>query len=152
MIKLLTIEQTFNYNIIKRLNDCSTDWEVKMSVNDELICDCEVIHGDIVDEVKKRMPEDEDIYDLSDFFKVLGDSTRMRIIWALDESEMCVCDIAVLLNMTKSAISHQLRALRNANLVKFRREGKTVFYSLKDKHVRDIYEIGMEHIKEKYNA
>ncbi len=121
-----------------------------MPEREELICDCEVIHEDIVDEVKKRMPADEDIYDLSDFFKVLGDSTRMKIIWALDESEMCVCDIAVLLNMTKSAISHQLRALRNANLVKFRRDGKEVYYSLKDKHVRDIYEIGMEHIKEKY--
>ena len=121
-----------------------------MSEREELICDCELIHEDIVDEVKKRMPADEDIYDLSDFFKVLGDSTRMKIIWALDESEMCVCDIAVLLNMTKSAISHQLRALRNANLVKFRRDGKEVYYSLKDKHVRDIYEIGMEHIKEKY--
>lgn len=120
--------------------------------NEELICDCEVIHADIVNEVKARMPCEEDIYDLSDFFKVLGDSTRMKIIWALDESEMCVCDIAVLLNMTKSAISHQLRALRNANLVKFRKEGKTVFYSLKDQHVRDIYEIGMEHIKEKYNG
>jgi DNA-binding transcriptional ArsR family regulator len=117
---------------------------------EEIICDCEVIHADIVNDVKKRMPHDEDIYDLSDFFKVLGDSTRMKIIWALDESEMCVCDIAVLLNMTKSAISHQLRSLRNANLVKFRKEGKTVFYSLKDDHVRDIYEKGMEHIKEKY--
>ena len=121
-----------------------------MPEREELICDCEVLHEDIVDQVKKRMPADEDIYDLSDFFKVLGDSTRMKIIWALDESEMCVCDIAVLLNMTKSAISHQLRALRNANLVKFRRDGKEVYYSLKDKHVRDIYEIGMEHIKEKY--
>lgn len=121
-----------------------------MSEREELICDCEVIHEDIVDEVKNRMPAVEDIYDLSDFFKVLGDSTRMKIIWALDESEMCVCDIAVLLNMTKSAISHQLRALRNADLVKFRRDGKEVFYSLKDKHIRDIYEIGMEHIREKY--
>ena len=116
--------------------------------NEELICDCEVIQADIVNKVKTRMPQDEDIYDLSDFFKVLGDSTRMKIIWALDESEMCVCDIAVLLNMTKSAISHQLRSLRDANLVKFRKEGKTVYYSLKDEHVRDIYEIGMEHIKE----
>ncbi len=122
-----------------------------MIANEDLICDCEVIHGDIVNEVKKRMPHDEDIYDLSDFFKVLGDSTRMKIIWALDESEMCVCDIAVLLNMTKSAISHQLRSLRNADLVKFRKDGKTVYYSLKDEHVRVIYEKGMEHIREKYN-
>lgn len=119
-----------------------------MTVKGDLVCDCEVIHADIVNKVKKGIPNDEDIYDLSDFFKVLGDNTRMRIICALDESDMCVCDIAVLLNMTKSAISHQLRALRNANLVKFRKQGKTVFYSLKDKHVRDIYEIGMEHIKE----
>ena len=121
-----------------------------MAAKEDIVCDCEVIHGDIVNAVKNRMPDDQDIYDLSDFFKVLGDSTRMRIIWALDESEMCVCDIAVLLNMTKSAISHQLRALREANLVKFRKEGKTVYYSLKVDHVRDIYEIGMEHIKEKY--
>ncbi len=122
-----------------------------MSTNEVLVCDCEAIHADIVNKVKKRFPRDEDIYDLSDFFKVLGDSTRMKIIWALDESEMCVCDIAVLLNMTKSAISHQLRALRNAELVKFRKEGKEVYYSLKDDHVRDIYEKGMEHIREKYN-
>lgn len=118
---------------------------------DEVFCDCDVIHADVVDDVKKRMPEDEDIYDLSDFFKVLGDSTRVKIIWALDQNEMCVCDIAVLLNMTKSAISHQLRSLKQADLVKFRKEGKVVFYSLKDDHVKDIFEKGMEHIKEKYN-
>jgi len=120
--------------------------------NEEFVCDCEVIHENVVNQVKTRMPCEEDIYDLADFFKVLGDSTRTKIIWALDESEMCVCDIAALLNMTKSAISHQLRALRNADLVKFRREGKTVFYSLKDQHVRDVYEIGMEHIREKYSG
>lgn len=96
------------------------------------------------------MPKDEDLYDLSNFFKILGDNTRVRIIWALDEKEMCVCDIAVLLNMTKSAISHQLRLLKQSNLVKFRRDGKVVYYSLKDDHVRDIFEKGMEHIKEKY--
>ncbi len=116
---------------------------------DEINCDCDVIHSDIVDEVRKRMPDEYDLYDLSDFFKVLGDSTRVKIIWALDENEMCVCDIAVLLNMTKSAISHQLRSLRQANLVKFRREGKVVYYSLADEHVKDIFEKGMEHIKEK---
>ena len=116
---------------------------------DELFCDCEVIHADVVDKVKKRMPDERELYDLSDFFKVLGDSTRAKIIWALDESEMCVCDIAVLFNMTKSAISHQLRSLRQANLVKFRKEGKSVFYSLKDDHVKDIFEKGLEHIREK---
>ena len=88
------------------------------------------------------------LYNLADFFKVLGDSTRARIMWALDESEMCVCDLAVLLNMTKSAISHQLRSLRQANLVKYRREGKVVFYSLADDHVKQIFEKGLEHICE----
>ena len=134
------IEQLFNYN--KGGDNL---------IRDEVFCDCDVIHADVVNDVKKRMPEDEDIYDLSDFFKVLGDSTRVKIIWALDQNEMCVCDIAVLLNMTKSAISHQLRSLKLADLVKFRKQGKVVFYSLKDDHVKDIFEKGMEHIKEKYN-
>ena len=114
----------------------------------ELICDCEVIHADIVDSVKTKMPEEDELYDLSDFFKVLGDSTRIKIMWALDESEMCVCDLAVLLNMTKSAISHQLHSLRQANLVKYRKEGKVVFYSLTDDHVKAIFEKGLEHIRE----
>lgn len=116
---------------------------------EELICDCDVIHAEVVHAVKKKMPEDNELYDLSDFFKVLGDSTRSRIMWALDEHEMCVCDLAVLLDMTKSAISHQLRALREANLVINRREGKNVFYSLADDHVKQIFEKGLEHIKEK---
>ncbi|MBP8893569.1 MAG: winged helix-turn-helix transcriptional regulator [Saprospiraceae bacterium] len=94
------------------------------------------------------MPEEDELYDLSDFFKVLGDSTRAKIMWALDEHEMCVCDMAVLLNMTKSAISHQLRSLRQADLVKFRKEGKVVFYSLTDDHVKQIFEKGLEHIRE----
>ncbi|WP_312813364.1 metalloregulator ArsR/SmtB family transcription factor [Sedimentibacter sp.] len=115
---------------------------------EDIVCDCDVLHSDVVEEVRKRMPNEDDLYDLADFFKVLGDSTRVRIIWALDENEMCVCDIAVLLNMTKSAISHQLRSLRQANLVKFRKEGKVVYYSLKDDHVKAIFETGMEHIKE----
>ncbi|BCN30748.1 ArsR/SmtB family transcription factor [Anaeromicropila herbilytica] len=111
--------------------------------------DCDVIHPDIVEKVKVVMPEESELYDLSDFFKVLGDSTRVKILWALDESEMCVCDIAVLLNMTKSAVSHQLKSLRSANLVKNRKEGKVVFYSLTDNHVREIVEMGLEHIREK---
>lgn len=117
---------------------------------EEISCDCDVIHAEVVDEVKGRMPRENDLYDLADFFKIFGDSTRVKIIWALDENEMCVCDIAVLLNMTKSAISHQLKTLKQANLVKYRREGKVVYYSLKDDHVKDIFEKGMEHIKEKY--
>lgn len=115
----------------------------------EIICDCDVIHAGVVEEVKKKMPDEYELYDLSDFFKVLGDSTRAKIMWALDESEMCVCDLAVLLNMTKSAISHQLRSLKQANLVKYRKEGKVVFYSIADDHVKEIFEKGLEHIREK---
>ncbi|CDX00860.1 Regulatory protein ArsR [Desulfitobacterium hafniense] len=114
----------------------------------EIYCDCDVIHADVVDSVKAKMPDEDVLYDLSDFFKVLGDSTRVKIMWALDEREMCVCDLAVLLNMTKSAISHQLRSLKQANLVKFRKEGKIVFYSLADEHVKEIFEKGLEHIRE----
>jgi ArsR family transcriptional regulator len=114
----------------------------------ELLCDCEVIHPDIVEKVRKKMLKEEELYDLSDFFKVLGDSTRAKIMWALDENEMCVCDLAVLLNMTKSAISHQLKSLKQANLVKFKKEGKNVFYSLSDEHVKEIFEKGLEHIRE----
>jgi ArsR family transcriptional regulator len=116
---------------------------------EELVCDCDVIHSEVVEAVKNNMPEDNELYDLSDFFKVLGDSTRSKIIWALDEHELCVCDLAVLLGMTKSAISHQLRALREANLVVNRRDGKNVFYSLADDHIKQIFEKGLEHIREK---
>ncbi|WFR58880.1 metalloregulator ArsR/SmtB family transcription factor [Anaerocolumna sp. AGMB13025] len=116
---------------------------------EELFCDCDVIHSEVVEAVKNNMPEDNELYDLSDFFKVLGDSTRSKIIWALDEHELCVCDLAVLLGMTKSAISHQLRALREANLVVNRRDGKNVFYSLADDHIKQIFEKGLEHIREK---
>jgi ArsR family transcriptional regulator len=112
------------------------------------VCDCSVIHADVVERVRKIMPEEPELYDLADFFKVLGDSTRIKIMWALDSDEMCVCDLAVLLNMTKSAISHQLKALRQSNLVSYRKEGKIVFYSLADEHVRDIFEKGFEHISE----
>jgi len=119
-----------------------------MKNNDILTCDCDVIHSDIVAKVKEKMPEDAELYDLADFFKVLGDSTRTKIMWALDEGELCVCDLAFLLNMTKSAISHQLKSLRYANLVKFRKQGKVVYYSLTDDHVRQILEKGLEHIRE----
>jgi DNA-binding transcriptional ArsR family regulator len=94
------------------------------------------------------MPEVETLYDLAELFKVFGDSTRIRILWALDEEEMCVCDIAYLLDMTQSAISHQLRVLKQAKLVKNRREGKVVYYSLADNHVKQIFEQGLDHIKE----
>jgi len=114
-----------------------------------MFCDCDVIHENVVNAVKMKMPDENELYDLSDFFKILGDSTRAKIIWALDESEMCVCDLAVLLNMTKSAVSHQLSLLRRDNLVKNRREGKNVFYTLADNHIKEIFEKGLEHIREK---
>ena len=114
----------------------------------EINCDCDVIHGEIVSQVSKGMPCEEEFQDIADFFKVMGDSTRVKLMWALDRQEMCVCDLAVLLGMTKSAISHQLRALREAKLVKFRKEGKVVFYSLADEHVQQIFEKGQEHVRE----
>ncbi|HHU74808.1 MAG TPA: helix-turn-helix transcriptional regulator, partial [Clostridiales bacterium] len=89
------------------------------------------------------------LYDLADFFKVFGDSTRIKILWALDREDMCVCDLAVLLGMTKSAISHQLKTLRQARLVKYRKKGKVVIYSLADDHVKNILEVGFEHIGER---
>jgi len=117
--------------------------------NKNAICDCDVIHSEIVEDVKQHMPDEEELYDLADFYKIFGDSTRIKILWALDRSEMCVCDIAVLLNMTKSAVSHQLKTLRQEKLVKYHREGKTAIYSLLDEHVKNILEIGLEHIREK---
>ncbi len=110
--------------------------------------DCNEIHSEVVDRVKEVMEDTEVLYALSDFFKVISDSTRIRIMTALDSGEMCVCDLSALLEMTKSAISHQLKVLKDAKLVKSRREGKNVFYSLKDDHVRLIVEMGIEHIKE----
>ncbi|HHV46821.1 MAG TPA: helix-turn-helix transcriptional regulator [Tissierellia bacterium] len=112
-------------------------------------CEITAIHEDIIDSVKEKMPEEETLCDLAELFKVFGDSTRVKILWALDESEMCVCDIAALLNMTQSAISHQLRILKQARLVKSRREGKVVYYSLDDDHVKEIFDQGLSHIKEK---
>lgn len=114
----------------------------------EVLCDCEVIHEDVVTAVKDRMPGDGKVRELAEFFKVFGDGTRIRVLWALDHAELCVCDIAVLLNMTKSAISHQLRVLRESKLVKTRREGKVVYYSLADHHVKEIFEKAVEHLDE----
>lgn len=113
------------------------------------ICNCTVIHEDIVNKVKKVMPEEEKLYDLAELFKVFGDTTRIKILHALFESEMCVCDIAALLGMKQSAISHQLRVLKQAGLVKFRKEGKVVYYSLDDEHVKNIFEQGFVHINHK---
>ncbi|RJR13025.1 transcriptional regulator [Candidatus Parcubacteria bacterium] len=112
-------------------------------------CDCTVIHEEIVNSVRDSMPHEESLYDLAEIFKVFGDTTRIKILYALFASEMCVCDIAVLLNMTQSAISHQLRVLKQARLVKYRKEGKIVYYSLDDDHIKQIFDQGLIHITEK---
>ena len=111
-------------------------------------CECEEIHGDRVEKCKSEMPTVETLYDLADFFKILGDSTRMGILFAIDREPMCVCDIAASLGMTKSAVSHQLKGLRAADLVRYRKSGKNVYYELADQHVRDIIEKALEHIAE----
>ena len=111
-------------------------------------CEFMHIHESVVNEVRALMPEEEKLYALADLYKVFGDSTRIKILYVLSRAEMCVCDIAGLLGMTISAISHQLKILKQARLVKFRRDGKTVFYSLADNHVTTIINNGMEHIEE----
>ena len=111
-------------------------------------CEYMHVHEAIGNQVNQNMPDEEVLYDLAELFKIFGDSTRIKILYVLFESEMCVCDIAQLLGMTQSAISHQLRSLKQSRLVKARREGKTVFYSLADGHVRTILDQGMEHVAE----
>ena len=112
------------------------------------VCEFLHVHEDLVKRANDNMPKDEILYDLAELFKVFGDTTRIKILYVLFESEMCVCDIAKILGMTQSAISHQLRILKQARLVKFRRDGKTVFYALSDEHVRTIIGNGTEHISE----
>ena len=131
----------------KRLNNCSTVTELK--VEDEIkLCECEKTHENVLEKVRALMPNEDVLYDVSELFKVFGDSTRTNILMALFESEMCVCDICELLRMTKSAISHQLRILRQSKLVKARKSGKEVFYSLADEHVKKIFEMAIEHVVE----
>ncbi len=113
----------------------------------QMCCDGQV-HENLVQRVYLQMPPEELLYDLAELYKVFGDSTRIKILYALFESEMCVCDIAELLHMTQSAISHQLRVLKSAQLIKYRKEGKQVIYALADGHVRTILGEGMEHIEE----
>ena len=120
----------------------------RMAMNDVECCDFYQVHEDVVKAVTAKMPDEDDLYDLAEIFKVFGDSTRIKILYVLFESEMCVCDIAQLLNMNQSAISHQLKILKQSRLVKSRREGKAVFYSLADGHVRTIINQGLEHIEE----
>lgn len=114
----------------------------------EEFCEINIIHEDKVNNAKKVMPEDDLIYDLAEFFKVFADSTRMKIIYALMEGELCVCDIAAIVGTTQSAISHQLRILKQSKFVKYRKEGKVVYYSLDDDHISAIVKKGREHIEE----
>lgn len=113
-----------------------------------LCCEETEVHESAVEQVRRQLPEDEVLYDLAELFKIFGDSTRVKILYALLESELCVCDIAKLMEVSQSAVSHQLRVLKANRLVKPRKDGKTVFYSLADDHVRKIIAQGMEHIEE----
>lgn len=111
-------------------------------------CECNIIHEDVVERVRRQMPDETPVYEVSELFKVFGDSTRSRIICALRLEEMCVCDLAALLNMTQSAISHQLRILRSSQLVKSRKQGRVVYYSLDDDHIGEIFSLAFTHIME----
>ena len=119
-----------------------------MEQRDLPCCEENQVHLDAVERVRGLLPADETLYDLAELFKIFGDSTRVKILYALLEGELCVCDIAKLMEVTQSAVSHQLRVLKGSKLVKFRREGKTVYYSLADEHVIRILSQGMEHITE----
>lgn len=112
------------------------------------LCETAAVHDEKVHQVDTLLPDEDTLYDLAELFKVFGDSTRVKILYALFESELCVCDIAAVLGMTQSAISHQLRILKDAKLVKYRREGKTVCYALDDDHVRSMLSLGVEHLQE----
>ena len=119
-----------------------------MSINDVECCTEQHKHIEFVNRINRQMPDEDDLYDLAELFKVFGDSTRTRILSALFEAELCVCDIASLLSMTKSAVSHQLRILRQTKVVKYRKQGKEVYYSLDDEHISRIYKMALEHLSE----
>lgn len=114
----------------------------------DLICQTKHVHNDVCEQVTVDMPNEDTLFDAAELFKIFGDSTRIRILSALTQAEMCVCDICTVLNMTKSAVSHQLRILRQAKLVKNRRQGKEIFYSLDDNHVLSIINLAIEHVVE----
>ena len=119
-----------------------------MSKN-EFVCDCNVIHQEVVDSTLKQMPSQDLFLKLAEFYKILGDTTRAKILFALDKNEMCVCDIANVLSMSKSSISHQSSTLRRMGIVRCRKEGKEVYYTLDDDHVKGLFELGIEHIEHK---
>lgn len=111
-------------------------------------CEATVVHEDVVKQIENILPEEETLYDLAEFYKVFADSTRIKILYVLLKSEMCVCDLSQVLGVSQSAVSHQLRMLKQMKLVKFRRDGKTVYYSLSDHHIESILSQGIEHISE----
>ena len=113
------------------------------------VCDVCLYHPGAIDRLRKKQPDDEELYELAEFFSLFSDTTRIKIIWSLFKSELCVCDLAELLGMGQSAVSHQLRLLRGARLVRSRRDGKMVYYSLDDEHVGMIFDTGMSHMREK---
>ena len=115
--------------------------------NHSASCTSQVVHEEVVNEVRKKMPQDELLYELADFFKVFGDSTRIKILCALISSEMCVCDLCALLKMKQPSVSHQLKNLKQSRIVKARRDGKVIYYSLDDDHIRMLLDVGMEHIQ-----
>lgn len=124
------------------------DKKDKILEDDQEICESVVIHKEVVENTKTKIPDDTSLNELADFFKIFGDSTRVRILWALSLNQMCVCDIAALLNMSQSSISHQLRVLKQNKFVKNRRDGKVVYYSLLDEHISYILKQGLTHISE----
>lgn len=130
-----------NNSVLKEKN-------IKNNETSEEVCTQTVIHEDIINEVKNHMPSEEILSDVAELFKVLGDKTRTRILHALFQAEMCVCDMASLLGMSQSSISHQLRVLKQAKLVKNRKEGKVVYYSLSDDHVKYIFDQAFQHVIE----
>ncbi len=118
-------------------------------VKNEFVCDCNVIHQDIVDKIKNQMPNEKTFDNLAEFFKLIGDPTRLKILFALDKEEVCVCDIANTLSMSKSSISHQLAVLRKSEIIKCRKQGKEVYYTLDDNHINEVFEIALNHINHK---
>ena len=119
-----------------------------MTATDKNICEYEHVHDEVVEQVSVDMPDEDLLYDAAELFKIFGDSTRIRILSALTKAELCVCDICTLLSMTKSAVSHQLRILRQSKLVRNKRVGKEVYYSLDDEHVYSIINLALDHLKE----
>ena len=122
--------------------------QIQINEAGETCCEVECVHGDVVEQVRSKLPEDDTLYELAELFRVFGDPTRVKILCSLFEAELCVCDLSRLIGMSQSAVSHQLRTLRSSKLVRFRRDGKTVYYSLADDHVRTLIGNGMEHILE----